>query len=267
MLKHTTFALLLVVMLIFNLNGMTIAQNYFPTEIGNKWILESQDKAERITYTIETSDETIDNIELLNIKTVTEVLGTDVAMAQEVFVDIKEEGIYVYKYVVEIDDIFGVATALLYPPQLFYPTSLTLGDTWQISVESELNIVGPFTFISTNEVIAVEDVVTSVGTFEDCLKIRLRSRSISAGGITPATAYQWLAPDFGPVKFENSQDIVYELISSNLLYDPNRDGSINILDLVFVSSHFGEENALADVNRDGEVNILDLVLVAQNFDE
>ncbi len=267
MIKNVTFALLFVVMLIFNLNSTTIAQNYFPTEIGNTWILESQDKSERITYTIETSDETINDIELLNIKTVTETLGTDVAMAQEIFVDINEEGIYVYKYVVEIDDIFGVATALLYPPQLFYPTSLTLGDTWQISAESELNIVGPFTFISTNEVIDVEDVVTPVGTFEDCLKIRLRTRSISAGGITPATSYQWLAPDFGPVKFENSQDIVYELISSNLLYDVNRDGNINILDLVFVGTHFGEENTLADVNRDGEVNILDLVLVAQNFDE
>ena len=267
MLKHTTLVLLLVVMLIFNLNGMTIAQNYFPTEIGNTWVLDSQDKAERITYTIETSDETINDIELLNIRTVTETLGTDVAMSQDILVDIKEEGIYVYKYVVEVDDIFGVATALLYPPQLFYPTSLTVGDTWQISVESELNIIGPFTFLSTNEVIAVEEVVTPIGTFEGCLKIRIRTRTISAGGITSATAYQWLAPDFGPVKYENSQDIVYELISSNLLYDTNRDGNINILDLVFVSTHFGEENALADVNRDGEVNILDLVLVAQNFDE
>ena len=267
MVKNLTFTLLFVVMLIFTLNGTTIAQNYFPTEIGNTWVLDSQDKAERITYTIETSDETINDIELLNIKTVTETLGTDVAMAQEIFVDIKEDGIYVYKYVVEVDDTFGLATALLYPPQLFYPTSLTLGDTWQITAESELNIVGPFTFIITNEVIAAEDVVTPRGTFEDCLKIRIRTRIISAGGITPATAYQWLAPNFGPVKFENSQDIVYELINSNLLYDTNRDGNINILDLVFVSSHFGEEDTLADVNRDGEVNILDLVLVAQNFDE
>ena len=267
MLKNVTFALLFAVLFIFNLNSTTIAQNYFPTEIGNRWVLDSQDKAERITYTIEASDETINDIELLKIKTVTETLGTDVAMAQEIFVDIDEEGIKVYKYVVEVDDIFGVATALLYPPQLFYPASIALGDEWQISAESELNIVGPFTFISTNEVVAVENVATPAGTFQNCLKIRLRTRSIAALGTTPATAYQWLAPDFGPVKFENSQDIVFELISSNLLYDVNRDGNINILDLVFVGTHFGEEDTLADVNRDGEVNILDLVLVAQNFDE
>ena len=45
--------------------------------------------------------------------------------------------------------------------------------------------------------------------------------------------------------------------------DVNRDGLVNILDLVFVSSNFGKtgEN-IADVNGDGIVNIVDLVKVA-----
>ncbi len=267
MLKNTTLVIFFAVLLIFILNGTTVAQNYFPTEIGNIWVLDSEDKAERITYTIEASDESINDIDLFIIKTVTETLGTDVTTTQEVFVDLDEDGIKVYKYIAEIDQTFGVATALLYPPGLFYPASITLGDTWEITAESELVIVGPFTFISTNEVVAVEDVVTPAGTFKDCLKIRLRTRSITTLGTTRATAYQWLAPDFGPVKFENSQDIVYELVSSNLLYDMNRDGDINVLDLFFVASRFGEEDITGDVNRDGEVNILDLVLVAQNLDE
>ena len=45
----------------------------------------------------------------------------------------------------------------------------------------------------------------------------------------------------------------------------NADGVVNILDLVFVASHFGEAEPKADVNADGTVNILDLTLVAQNF--
>lgn len=265
--KIRTLLVLFASLVIINLTGTALAQNYFPTELGNLWILESQDKAERITYTIEASDESINDVDLILIKTTTETLGTDVAMSQEIFVDIDEEGIKVYKYVVEIDDTFGVATALLYPPGLFYPASPTLGDSWEITAESELNIVGPFTFISMNKVVAIEDVVTPAGTFENCLKIRLRTRSITALGTTRSTSYQWLAPEFGPVKFENSQDIVYELISSNLLYDVNRDGAINILDLVVVSSRFGVEGMEGDVNRDGAVNILDLVLVAQNFSE
>ena len=52
-------------------------------------------------------------------------------------------------------------------------------------------------------------------------------------------------------------------------WDVNRDGKINILDLIVVTKHFGEpireENQRADVNGDGVINILDLVSVANNF--
>lgn len=62
-----------------------------------------------------------------------------------------------------------------------------------------------------------------------------------------------------------------EEIRDPLFYsDVNGDGIVNILDLVFVASHFGEEIAddpipNPDVNQDGTVNILDLTLIAGNF--
>ena len=46
-------------------------------------------------------------------------------------------------------------------------------------------------------------------------------------------------------------------------YDLNRDGTINILDLILISQHFG--TAAGDVNGDGTTNILDLTLLAQQF--
>ncbi len=57
---------------------------------------------------------------------------------------------------------------------------------------------------------------------------------------------------------------------SLLASDVNTDGIINILDLVFVASHFGEtptenQSSNPDVNGDGDVNILDLTLIASHF--
>ena len=51
--------------------------------------------------------------------------------------------------------------------------------------------------------------------------------------------------------------------------DVNEDGIVNILNLVLVAQHFGENvppNLAVDVNNDGVVNILDLTLVAQHLD-
>ena len=47
-----------------------------------------------------------------------------------------------------------------------------------------------------------------------------------------------------------------------LYADVNRDGSVNILDLVKVASSFGQLSSVGDVNGDGVVNILDLTAVA-----
>ena len=49
------------------------------------------------------------------------------------------------------------------------------------------------------------------------------------------------------------------------LADVNRDGIVNILDLTFVASRFGQETP--DLNGDGIVNILDLTRVAQYIEE
>ena len=48
-------------------------------------------------------------------------------------------------------------------------------------------------------------------------------------------------------------------------YDVTGDGVVNILDLTFVASRFGETDSDADVTGDDIVNILDLVLISQNL--
>ncbi len=57
---------------------------------------------------------------------------------------------------------------------------------------------------------------------------------------------------------------------SLLASDVNTDGVINILDLVYVASQFGEipvedQTPNPDINGDGDINILDLQLIASHF--
>lgn len=248
----------------------TSAQNYYPTDIGNTWIMESTDGAERITYTLETADEARNGETFRTLKIITEVLGTSTANTNTFLVEVNEEGMKLHKVVAELGDVFGISRIEFSPPAVFFPPTLQVGEVWETLGETEVSLVGIVTVSSTNEVVAVEDVVTPTGTFEDCLKIRILTKTTAAFGSNRSTSYQWLAPDIGPVKFETDQDIIFELVSYNLLtpekpYDVNDDGVVNILDLTFVASRLGQDDPKADVNGDGTINILDLVLVAQHL--
>lgn len=261
-------ALLVALLCVFA--NMADAQNYYPADIGNTWVLESTDGAERTTYTIEATDESVNGEQVRILEITTEVLGTSTVRTSTFLFQMGEEGMKLHRIVAELGDIFGVARVEFSPPAVFFPPMLQLGEIWETQGETEVNIVGAASVSSVNEVVAVEDVVTPAGTFESCLKIRVRTRTTVALGTSRSTSYQWLAPNFGPVKFETDQDIVFELVRSNLRatempYDVNADDAVNILDLVFVASRLGQTDPKADVNGDGTVNILDLTLIAQNF--
>lgn len=269
--KNFIFLLSLVLLLFYTSTVLTVeALKYYPTDVGNVWVLETSDGTERITYTIETSEERFNGEEITLLKRVAETLGTDETTGEVYFVHFDEVGIKLHKIVAELGGVFGTATAVLSPPILYFPASLEIGDSWEGTLETVVNLTGPVSVTTAYEVVAIEDVVTPAGTFEDCLKIQIETRNTSRLGVSRSTSYQWMAPNLGVVSVETAQEIVFNLISSNLLvdtstYDVTGDGVVNILDLVFVASHFGDVDRKADVNNDGAVNILDLTLVAQNF--
>ena len=310
------------------------AQNYYPADIGNMWVLDSVDGVERTTYSLE-EPETTDGEAQVLLKISTEELSTGESETDHYFLTVGTEAIELHRTVLE-DDI-GTLTADFPTPVTFFPLQLELGDKWQIAAEAEVKLTVGLVIAGNSttdlEVIGFENVVTPAGTFQNCAKVQLSLKLTTAFLNLDSATYQWFAPGIGPVQYENSDGVIFGLVSSNLLtvpaepdttaeevptetppaeevlpepmpeaevipeplaeevtseappeqevtpepptqeevmpepvpYDLTADGVVNILDLTFVASHFGESDADADVNGDGTVDILDLVLVAQNL--
>ena len=255
--------------------GFTVAaENYYPAEVGNTWVFLSDDGSEKRTYTLEVPEHT-DVEGLIALKITNEALGTDVSVADSYFITVENDGGLLLHQSAVNYGVFGIAEATFDPPVTFFPSQLPLGHTWQIMLETEVKIIGPVTSTSTIEVVAIEDVETSAGVFEDCVKLKISQKDEAALAIVRQTSYQWLAPDIGPVKYLNDQDILYALESYNLIdpstvtvktektEDLNGDGIVNILDLVILANAFGKDSP--DLNADGVVDILDLVIISNAF--
>jgi hypothetical protein len=284
------------------------AQNYYPADIGNTWVFESVDGAERSTYTLE-GPEIIDGQERILLKISTEELSTGEVDTDRYFLSVGNEAIELHRTIFELVDPPAMVTADFPTPVTFFPLQLELGDKWQIAADAEakleigLDLSGKS--VTDLEVVGFEDVITPVGTFENCAKVQL-DLNFTVGGFLniDSNTHQWFAPDIGPIQYENSDGLLFSLVSSNLLtvpeepditeedstpepppeedaiselppeedampepspYDVTGDGIVNILDLTFVASRFGESDSDADVTGDGVVNVLDLVLIAQNL--
>ncbi len=209
--------LILVLSLVCSFSLTATAQDYYPTTIGNTWVFLSQDGAERRTYSIEESDvETDKEAGIFILKIVTETLGTETVDTDIYYISDDNGDLKLHRTKLD-EGAFGIAAAMLDPSALFFPADLPLGRTWDIVTVTELDLVGTATTTSTIEVEKIEDVETPAGTFKNCVKLKIERRIVTALVTLRPILYQWLAPDVGPVKYQNDQDIVYELESYNLI--------------------------------------------------
>lgn len=263
----------------------TAAQNYYPAEVGNIWILEDADAEERRTYSLE-GPETVNGTEVITLKIETKELSTGDLDTDKYFLTVGNEAIKLHGTVFEEAAIGGTVTADFPTPATFFPLQLSLGDKWQIVADAKvkagfLAIDGKST---TNlEVVGFEDLETPAGTFHNCAKVEL-ALTFSAGGFInlESTTYQWLAPDIGPVQYQNSDNLFFRLTSTNLPIAPEEPDTTEEDVTPEPPPEEEEEDPMPeppaeeettpepvpyDVTGDGVVNILDLTFVAARFGE
>ena len=211
---------LLVLNLVYSFAPIAMAQNYFPSAVGNTWVLLSADGAEQRTYTFE-GPETVDSEKFIRLKIAKETVGTGVVALDNSWVTVDGDGAIILHQVAFDRGTFGIAEATYDPPVPNFPAALPLGHTWEIVTETVLKLVGASTITSTLEVVAIEDVETPSGVFKDCVKIETQRKAVTALTILRENEILWLAPDVGPVKFQDANEIVFALESYDLIAAPS----------------------------------------------
>ena len=210
---------LLVLSLVCSFAPTATAQNYFPSIVGNTWALLSTDGTERRTYTIE-GPEIVNGKEFILLNVAKETVGTDTVVFDKSWVTVGENGEILLHQVAFDRGAFGIAEATYDSPVINYPAALPLGHTWEIVTETVLKLVGAATTTSTIEVVAIEDVETPIEIFKGCVKIETNREAVTALQRLRENEILWLAPDVGPVKFQDTNEIVFELESYNLVEPP-----------------------------------------------
>ncbi len=215
--------LLLVLGIICNFAYTAIAQNYYPANVGNEWVLERTDGNQHLTYSLEEPEDPADkDLILLKIETKNpnrnKIIDTD-----KYFLSTDEEGIKLHKTILQVLGVVNV-TADFPAPVIFFPKVLTLGDRWDVVGDTTIDLGGPdipVTSTTDFEIVAFEDITTPAGTFQNCAKIELKFTITSERlNIDTTTSYQWLAPDVGPIKYEANDGHVFEMVSLKLVGPP-----------------------------------------------
>ena len=207
---------------VFSFAFTATAQNYYPANIGNEWVLESTNGKQRRTYTLEKPEDAADE-EFILLKIETEKIDTgDIVDTDKYFLTFDDEAIKLHKTVLEqtVGVTVATVTADFPTPATFFPVVLVQGDKWKIEVDT--TILGiPIKSTTDLEIVGFENVVTPVGTFQNCAKIGLKVEIDSEVlDVDLTTSYQWLAPDLGPVKYETSEGMVFEITNFKMFGPP-----------------------------------------------
>lgn len=194
------------------------AQNYYPDEFGNTWILRSTDGIDERVVVIE-GPETIgrESLKVISDRTYTISNPTN-SNPNQLFIKAEPHGVLIFRAVASVA-VLGEVTINYSPPETFLPIPIGLGSEW--AVTGRTRILGLINAEITNaaKVVAIEDVTVPAGTFRDCLRIQQTFSVSSAITVAPQSSIMWLAPNVGIVKAVSSDDVTFELIHYEIAID------------------------------------------------
>jgi len=167
--------------------------------------------------------------------------------------------------------IAGVQFDLSFNPSLVNATSVTEGELLkQGGAQTYFNpgaidnkngtITGVAGTITTSG-----ETVSSEGVFAT---IEMTALDVSEAATSPLDLPTVIVADMHgkPVSLRVNDGCVIVVIEP---WDVNRDGSVNVLDMILVGQHFGETGPEGwipeDINRDGNINVLDMILIGQHW--
>ena len=175
--------------------------SYFPLQDKNQWILKHDGHdGHFLVYTVSQNPS-----ETYTLKIENKSDGRTVDHLIEYTVSKVQNGVRLHKTVFDHGGGLGIGTTdFSGTPFLLYewdvgpdtPPRKIAGETWLTVGE-----VGRFYLTISVDEVEVE-VQTPIGKFVDCVKIKFRWVLINSGRSITWIEYEWLAPDFGIVKYQ-----------------------------------------------------------------
>ena len=218
---HYCFIFLLSTVIVCGSVSDSQAQNYYPDDFGNTWILHSTDGIDERVVTIE-GPETIGTESLKVISDGTYPISNPTSNTpNKFFIKTEPHGVLIVRAIASVA-ILGQITIDYSPPETFLPLPIGVGSEWTVSGEATASLLGLAIKIeatNTAKAAAIEDVTVPAGTFQDCLRIeqQLQTQLSPALATFPSTSStMWLAPDVGLVQALNSNNVKFELIDYDI---------------------------------------------------
>ena len=172
-----------------------------------------------------------------------------------------------------IDDLAGLQTDIVFNPAVLTALSVSEGDFLKQDGGRTLFKKGSIDN-TAGKIIGVRTVQLSKGDMDrqgTLFSVRFRA---DRNGVSQLRVDNFQAGSRNGEKIAATLSEITVVVGGDAAvppaWDVNRDGTINILDMVFISRYIGKSAALnpqADVNSDGTINILDLIVVVQHLGE